>query len=61
MNNLYVIRVKNKLSQEQLAKVVGTSRSTITGIESGKRQVKLTLAKKIAKALNTTIDKIFPN
>ena len=42
------LRKANKLSQEELAKAVGTTRQTITSIEVGKYIASLPLAYKIA-------------
>lgn len=46
--NIRELRKKNKLSQEELADAVGTTRQTITSIEVGKYTASLPLAYKIA-------------
>ena len=48
-----------KLSQEQLAKEVGISRSMITKIELGLATPSVPVAKKIGEALNIDWPKIF--
>lgn len=54
------IREKLGLSQVQLAKKSGVSRTTISGLESGEERVTTTLTlKKIAEAMNVTIDELF--
>ena len=53
------LRKKNKLSQEELAIAVGTTRQTITSIEIGKYTASLVLAYKIAKYFNLTIEEVF--
>lgn len=49
-----------KLTQEELAKKSGVSRGTISALENGTTKITTTKTLvNIAKALNTTIDKIF--
>ena len=48
-----------KLSQEELAEAVGTTRQTITSIEVGKYTASLPLAYKIAKFFGLTIEEVF--
>ena len=48
-----------KLSQEELADAVGTTRQTITSIEVGKYTASLPLAYKIAKFFGLTIEEVF--
>ena len=50
------LRKSRKLSQEELAFAVGTTRQTITSIEVGKYTASLVLAYKIAKYLGLTIE-----
>ena len=52
-------RVKRKLTQEKLAEMVGVRRETIIFLEQGKYNPSLRLAHNVARALQTTIDKIF--
>ena len=60
VNNLQEFREKMKLSQAELASLSGMSKSGICRIEAGKRQPALLTARKIASALNTTVDVLFP-
>ena len=57
--NIRELRKKNKLSQEELADVVGTTRQTITSIEVGKYTASLPLAYKIAHYFGLTIEEVF--
>ena len=52
-------RAKYNMTQEELAKKVGVRRETIVFLEKGKYNPSLKLAYKVAKALNTTIEKLF--
>ena len=49
----------NKLSQEELALAVGTTRQTITSIECGKYTASLVLAYKISKYFDLSIEEVF--
>jgi putative transcriptional regulator len=53
------LRKARKLSQEELADAVGTTRQTITSIEVGKYTASLPLAYKIARFFDLTIEEIF--
>lgn len=53
------LRKQHKLSQEELALEVGTTRQTITSIEVGKYTASLVLAYKIAKFFGLTIEEVF--
>lgn len=53
------LRKQRKLSQEELALAVGTTRQTITSIEVGKYTASLVLAYKIARYFNLTIEEVF--
>ena len=52
-------RKQRKLSQEELADAVGTTRQTITSIEVGKYTASLPLAYKIARFFGLTIEEVF--
>jgi putative transcriptional regulator len=52
-------RAKYNLTQERLAELVGVRRETIIFLEQGRYNPSLRLAHNVAKALKTTIDKIF--
>jgi Predicted transcriptional regulators len=53
------LRKERKLSQEELAIEVGTTRQTITSIEVGKYTASLALAYKIAHYFGLTIEEVF--
>lgn len=53
------LRKGRKLSQEELADAVGTTRQTITSIEVGKYIASLPLAWKIARFFGLTIEEVF--
>lgn len=53
------LRRERKLSQEELAAAVGTTRQTITSIEVGKYTASLPLAYKIAHYFGLTIEDVF--
>lgn len=53
------LRKMHKLSQEELALEVGTTRQTITSIEVGKYTASLALAYKIAHYFGLTIEEVF--
>ena len=53
------LRKERKLSQEELAAVVGTTRQTITSIEVGKYTASLPLAYKIARYFGLHIEDVF--
>ena len=53
------LRKQRKLSQEELAEAVGTTRQTITSIEVGKYIASLPLAYKIARFFGLAIEEVF--
>lgn len=53
------LRKENKLSQTELADIVGVTRQTITSIETEKYIASLPLAYKIAKYFNLKIEDVF--
>ena len=53
------LRRARKLSQEELALAVGTTRQTITSIETGRYVASLPLAYKIAHFFELTIEEVF--
>ncbi|HIS85918.1 MAG TPA: helix-turn-helix transcriptional regulator [Candidatus Faecivicinus avistercoris] len=53
------LRKAQKLSQEELALAVGTTRQTITSIETGKYIASLPLAYKIAHYFGLQIEEVF--
>ena len=53
------LRKQRRLSQEELAEAVGTTRQTITSIEVGKYTASLPLAYKIAHYFGMSIEDVF--
>ena len=53
------LRREWRISQEELARAVGTTRQTITSIEVGKYVASLPLAYKIAHYFGLTIEEVF--
>ncbi|MBC8059303.1 MAG: helix-turn-helix domain-containing protein [Clostridiaceae bacterium] len=55
-----IARIRKGLTQEQLRGIVGISPQTLVAIEKGQYQkVSITLAKKLAKALDITVEELF--
>ena len=52
-------RKRKKITQEQLANLVGVSRQSINAIERGKYTPSTTLALKISEIFNTSVNKMF--
>ena len=62
------VRVKNKIEQirkergvrqDEFAKLMGVSRQTISSLENGRYNPSITLAYKIAKYFNLSIEEVF--
>jgi putative transcriptional regulator len=58
-NRIKELRKMKKITQEELALAVGTTRQTITSIEVGKYTASLVLAYKISKYFGLTIEEVF--
>ncbi len=58
MQKVKDFRIKNNLSQEQIAKAIGVSRPTYTAIESGKQELSAAEAQKLASFMSITIDEL---
>lgn len=58
-NQIRALRQQHRISQEELAWAVGTTRQTITSIETGKYTASLPLAYKIARYFGLTIEQVF--
>ena len=56
---IHYYRTIAKLSQEDLAALVGVSRQTIIAIENDKYNPTLELAMKLARYLETTVEELF--
>ena len=59
ITNIKEFREQNKMSQTELAQLVGVRRETIGHLENGHYNPSLVLAAKIAKVFNVTIEDMF--
>ncbi|MBQ2864400.1 MAG: helix-turn-helix transcriptional regulator [Clostridia bacterium] len=58
-NNIKAVRTNQKISQEELANLVGTTRQTIIAIEKGQFNPSAKLALLICVALNVKFEELF--
>ena len=58
-NRIEEIRKERGIRQEELAKSMGVSRQTISSLENGRYNPSITLAYKIAKYFQMTIEDVF--
>ncbi len=58
-NRIKEFREENNLTQDDLAKLVETSRQTIISLEKGKYNPSIILAYKISKVFNKIIEEVF--
>ncbi|RUS43530.1 helix-turn-helix transcriptional regulator [Cohnella sp. AR92] len=58
-NTIKVQRAKMKLTQEQLAELIGVTRKTVNTIENGKFIPSTVLAIKMARALGLPVEELF--
>ncbi|MCI5628768.1 MAG: helix-turn-helix transcriptional regulator [Clostridium sp.] len=58
-NHLKEYRARINVNQTEMGKLVGVSRQTISQIERGDYSPSVTLALKIAKVLNVSVEDIF--
>ena len=58
-NIIEKIRKEKGILQEDFAKSMGVSRQTISSLENGRYNPSITLAYKIAKYFNLTIEEVF--
>lgn len=58
-NNVHELRASKKLTQVELADHVGVTRQTIISIEKGNYEPSVRLALRLARALNTTVERLF--
>lgn len=59
INQVQAIRKKQKLTQEQLAGLVGVTRKTIVSLEKGNYTPSLLLALQLAEVLQIDINELF--
>ena len=58
-NRIEEIRKEKGIRQEEFAKAMGVSRQTISSLENGRYNPSITLAYKIAKFFDMTIEEVF--
>lgn len=58
-NRIEEIRKEKGIRQEDFAKCMGVSRQTISSLENGRYNPSITLAYKIAKYFDMTIEEVF--
>lgn len=58
-NRIEEIRKERGVRQEEFAKFMGVSRQTISSLENGRYNPSITLAYKIAKYFDMTIEEVF--
>ncbi|MBR4058313.1 MAG: helix-turn-helix transcriptional regulator [Lachnospiraceae bacterium] len=58
-NKIEEIRKERGIRQDELAKYMGVSRQTISSLENGRYNPSITLAYKIAKYFDMTIEEVF--
>lgn len=58
-NQLKLARAEKRLTQEALAELIGTTRKSINAIEMQRMVPSTLLALKIARALDTSVERLF--
>ena len=58
-NKLKKIRIERKLSQQELANIVGVSRNTISSLETGQYEPSAKLAYVLAISLDMNFEELF--
>lgn len=58
-NHIEAIRKARDIRQEELAKVLGVSRQTISSLENGRYNPSILLAYKIARYFGMSIEEVF--
>ena len=58
-NRIEEIRIAKGIKQDELGKMLGVSRQTISSLENGRYNPSITLAYKIAKLFDMTIEDLF--
>lgn len=54
-------RIKNKITQDRLAQMIGISQQMISLIETGKRRPTIETAKKLEVLFKTPMEELFPD
>ncbi|MBO5994378.1 MAG: helix-turn-helix transcriptional regulator [Firmicutes bacterium] len=58
-NRIVEIRQERGIKQDELAKILGVSRQTISSLENGRYDPSILLAHKIAKLFGMSIEEVF--
>jgi putative transcriptional regulator len=58
-NSLRVARAAQRLTQEELARLIGVSRQTINAMEAGKYVPSTVLALKLARVFGQAVEQLF--
>ncbi|WP_163508327.1 helix-turn-helix transcriptional regulator [Fodinicola acaciae] len=58
-NDVRALREQRQLSQGHLADAIGVSRQTVNAIETGRYSPSLTVAVRIARFFQTTVEEVF--
>ncbi|SFC87666.1 helix-turn-helix transcriptional regulator [Clostridium uliginosum] len=58
-NRINQLRKPKKITQQELADAVGVTRQTIISLENGRYNASLSLAYKISKFFNLSIEEVF--
>jgi putative transcriptional regulator len=58
-NNLRVARATQRLTQDELARLIGVSRQTINAMEAGKYVPSTVLALKLARVFSQAVENLF--
>lgn len=58
-NRIEEIRSQKGIKQDELAKMLGVSRQTISSLENGRYNPSITLAYKVSKLFGMSIEEIF--
>lgn len=56
ISQLIEARIKNKMTQAEVAKMVGTKQSAIARVESGRANPSIEFLQKLANALNSSLE-----
>ena len=58
-NRIEEIRKQRGIRQEELAKMLGVSRQTVSSLENGRYNPSISLAFKVARCFGLTIEEVF--
>lgn len=57
--NIKIARIRKKMSQDDLCKLISISRSTLSKLENGEHDPKRSLMIKISETLDTPVQELF--